>query len=66
MEYGLKTVEVYVKGPGAGREAAIPRPAGRGPGGHPDQGRDPRPPQRLPAAQAPPRLIWKKEVLTDG
>ena len=42
------------------------RPAGRGPGGHPDQGRDPRPPQRLPAAQAPPRLIWKKEVLTDG
>ena len=47
-------------------ETADPRPAGRGPGGHPDQGRDPRPPQRLPAAQAPPRLIWKKEVLTDG
>ena len=23
MEYGLKTVEVVVKGPGAGREAAI-------------------------------------------
>ena len=23
MEYGLKTVEVYVKGPGRGREAAI-------------------------------------------
>ena len=23
MEYGLKQVEVYVKGPGAGREAAI-------------------------------------------
>ena len=23
QEYGLKTVEVYVKGPGAGREAAI-------------------------------------------
>ena len=23
MEYGLKTVEVYVKGPGSGREAAI-------------------------------------------
>ncbi|GAV23846.1 30S ribosomal protein S11 [Carboxydothermus pertinax] len=23
MEYGVKTVEVYVKGPGAGREAAI-------------------------------------------
>ena len=24
MEHGMKTVEVYVKGPGAGREAAIP------------------------------------------
>ena len=23
MEYGLKSVEVFVKGPGAGREAAI-------------------------------------------
>lgn len=23
MEYGLKSIEVYVKGPGAGREAAI-------------------------------------------
>ena len=23
MEHGMKTVEVYVKGPGAGREAAI-------------------------------------------
>ena len=23
MEYGLKTVEVYVKGPGSGRESAI-------------------------------------------
>ena len=47
MEYGLKTVEVFVKGPGAGR----------GPGGHHDQGRDPRPPQRLPSPEAPPRLI---------
>ena len=27
------------------------------PGGHPDQGRDPHPPQWLPAPQAPPRLI---------
>ena len=46
MEHGLKSVEVYVKGPGAGREA----------GGHPHQGRDPHPPQRLPPAQAPPRV----------
>ena len=26
MEHGLKTVEVFVKGPGSGREAAIRRP----------------------------------------
>ena len=50
MEYGLKTVEVFVKGPGQGA-------AGRGPGGHPHQGRDPCSPQRLPAPEAPPRLI---------
>ena len=29
MEYGLKTVEVYVKGPGSGREAAIRSPKAR-------------------------------------
>ena len=30
MEHGLKTVEVFVKGPGSGREAAVraPRTAG--------------------------------------
>ena len=35
--------------------------AGRGSGGHPHQGRDPRAPQRLPSPQASPRLIWKEE-----
>jgi small subunit ribosomal protein S11 len=40
MEYGLKTVEVYVKGPGAGR----------GSGSHPDQGRDSHPSQWLPSS----------------
>ena len=62
MEFGLKSVEVFVKGPGAGREAAIRALQAVGPGGHPDQGRDPGPPQRLPPPEAPPRLIWKKEV----
>ena len=50
MEYGLKTVEVYVKGPGQGA-------AGRGSGGYPHQGCNPRSPQRLPAPEAPPCLI---------
>ena len=56
MEFGLKTVEVYVKGPGSGREAAIRCPAGRRSGSQHDQGRDAHSPQRLPSAQAPPRV----------
>ncbi len=35
IEHGMKTVEVYVKGPGSGRER-YPRPAGNRPGGHHD------------------------------
>ena len=50
--YGLKTVEVFVKGPGSGREAAVRRSRG-----HAHQGRHPDPAQRLPSAQAPPRLM---------
>ena len=45
MEHGLKTVEVFVKGPG------------RGPGSDHDQGRHAHPPQWLPPPQAPPCLI---------
>ena len=56
MEHGLKTVEVFVKGPGQGREAAM-RPAGRGSGSDHDQGRHAHPPQWLPPPQAPPCLI---------
>ena len=48
IEHGMKTVEVYVKGPGAG---------GYRPGSHPDQGRDSHPPQRLPSPEAPSCLI---------
>ena len=47
MEHGLKTVEVYVKGPGSGRWS----------GSHHDQGRDSHPPQRLPPAQEKKSLI---------
>ena len=58
---GLKSVEVYVKGPLPGARGRHPGAPGRGPGGHPHQRRDSRAPQRLPPAQAPPRLIWKEE-----
>ena len=52
MEHGLKTVEVFVKGPGQGREAAI-----RALQADHDQGRHPHPPQWLPSPEAPPRVI---------
>ena len=51
MEHGLKTVEVFVKGPGSGREAAIRALQSAGLGGHDDQGCDAHPAQRLPSAQ---------------
>ena len=47
IEHGMKTVEVYVKGPGAGYRS----------GSHPDQGRDSHPPQWLPSPEAPSCLI---------
>ena len=46
MEHGLKTVEVYVKGPGSGH----------------DQGRNPDPAQRLPSAQASSSLIEEEPI----
>ena len=50
IEHGMKTVEVYVKGPGSGRES----------GSDHDQGRHAHPPQWLPPAQTPPRLIERR------
>ena len=57
IEHGMKTVEVYVKGPGAGRESAIRALQATGLGSHPDQGRDSHSPQRLPSPEAPSCLI---------
>ena len=57
MEHGLKTVEVYVKGPGAGREAAIRALQAVGLEVTLIKDVTPRPPQWLPSAQAPARLI---------
>ena len=52
MELGLKSVEVCVKGPGAGREAAIRALQAVGLEVTRDPGRDPDSAQRLPASQA--------------
>ena len=56
-QYGMKSVEVRVKGPGSGRESAVRALAAAGlhivrhPRRHADSA------QRLPSAKAPPRLI---------
>jgi small subunit ribosomal protein S11 len=57
QEHGMRKVDVFVKGPGSGRDpvAAGSRPRGRD---HP--GRHPRPPQRLPPAEAAPGLTGRR------
>ena len=56
MEHGLKTVEVFVKGPGQGREAAIR--ALQAVGLEVTMIKDVTPiPQWLPSPEAPPRVI---------
>lgn len=57
MEHGLKSVEVYVKGPGSGREAAIRALADCRSGSQDDQGCYSDPPQWMPSAQETSCLI---------
>ena len=52
MEHGVRKVDVQVKGPGSGREDRHPLDPERRHRGDRHQGRHPRPPQRLPPAQA--------------
>ena len=52
LEQGLQKVEVYVKGPGSGRETAIRSLQAAGLEVSGRQGRDPAGPQRLPSPQA--------------
>ena len=55
MEHGMKKIDVFVKGPGSGRETAI-RSLGDRPRGRHHPGRHADAPQRMPPAQAPARL----------
>ena len=55
-EHGMRTLEVEVSGPGSGRESALRALAGRRLHHHLDPRRDADPAQRLPAAQASPRM----------
>ena len=56
MEHGVKTLEVNVAGPGSGRESALRALAVGGLHHLHHPRRDADPAQRLPPAQAPPRL----------
>ena len=56
QEHGMRRVDIFVKGPGAGPRDGDPLAAGDRPRGRPDPGRHPAAAQRLPAAQAAPGL----------
>ena len=58
MEHGMKSVEVFVKGPGSGREAAIRALQARG---QHDQRRDPDSSQWMPSSQEKTCLIERRE-----
>ena len=62
QEHGMRKVDVFVKGPGSGRETAIRSLQADRPRGRVDPGRDPEPAQRLPSAEAPPRLSVREET----
>ncbi len=57
IEQGLQRVEVFVKGPGSGRETAIRSLQAAGLEVSGDQGRHTASAQRLPAPQAAPGLV---------
>ncbi len=56
QEYGVRTVDVKVRGPGPGRESAVRALNAAGPQGHQHRGRDADPAQRVPSAQEASRL----------
>ena len=62
MEHGLRQVEVFVKGPGSGREAAIRALQASGLIVLSIRRRHADPAQRLPAAEAAPRLERREET----
>ena len=65
MEHGMKKIDVFVKGPGSGRETAIRSLGAVGLEVGTIQDVTPEPPQRLPPAQAAPRLTPEPEKETD-
>ena len=63
-EHGMRTLEVEVSGPGSGRELALRAIQAAGVNRDLDSRRDADPAQRLPSAQASPRLTdFKRAVV---
>ncbi len=62
MEHGMRKVDVFVKGPGSGRETAIRSLQATGLEVGTIQDVTPQPAQRLPPAQAPPRLTPRERT----
>ena len=60
QEHGLQKVDVFVKGPGSGRETAIRSPGRRRPRGLRHPRHDAGAAQRLPAAEASSRLAARR------
>ena len=57
IKFGMKEVDVKVKGPGSGRESAITALQAAGLENQVDRGRDAAAAQRLPPQEAPPRVV---------
>ena len=66
MEHGVRNVTVYVNGPGSGRESALRALNAAGLQDQPHPRRDAGAAQRLPSAQASPRLITSKDTEDHG
>jgi small subunit ribosomal protein S11 len=64
--YGMRSLEVKVKGPGRRPRVGDPRAADGGPRREVDPRRHADPAQRLPAAEAPPRLVSFSEDYLNG
>ena len=63
MEHGMRKVDVFVKGPGSGRETAIRSLQAVGPRGRADRRRHPAAAQRMPSAEASPGLRGRERWL---
>ena len=65
-EHGMRTLEVEVSGPGSGREFGVAGDSGGRLQRHFDSRRDADSPQRLPPAQASPRLTCVSAPIASG